>query len=53
MTTFTLAQTMVMVRKGEASPWPALVGLFWTSIAVAAVLFENALIEGSSHWLGR
>jgi len=39
MTTFTVAQTMQMVRRGEASPWPMLVGLFWTAISVAGVLF--------------
>ncbi|MSR55394.1 MAG: hypothetical protein EXS09_19230 [Gemmataceae bacterium] len=38
MTTFTLTQTFQMVRRGEASPWPMLAGLFWTTIAVAGVL---------------
>jgi O-antigen/teichoic acid export membrane protein len=38
MTTFTLAQTVQMVRRREASPWPAIIALGWTSIAVAGVL---------------
>ena len=43
MTTFTLAQTFFMVRRGAASPWPTLVGLFWTVVAVAGVLLMHAL----------
>jgi hypothetical protein len=38
MTTFTLAQTVQMVRRREASPWPAIIALGWTSVAVAGVL---------------
>jgi O-antigen/teichoic acid export membrane protein len=38
MTTFTLAQTVQMVRRREASPWPALIALGWTAVAVAGVL---------------
>lgn len=38
MSTFTLMQTYFMVRRREASPWPALLGLVWTAIAVAGVL---------------
>jgi O-antigen/teichoic acid export membrane protein len=39
ITTFTLGQTAQMVRRGEVSPWPAAIGLFWTAVAVAGVLF--------------
>jgi O-antigen/teichoic acid export membrane protein len=38
MTTFTLAQTVQMVRRREASPWPAVIALGWTAIAAAGVL---------------
>jgi O-antigen/teichoic acid export membrane protein len=38
MTTFTLAQTIQMVRRGRAAPWPALIGLGWTAVAIACVL---------------
>jgi O-antigen/teichoic acid export membrane protein len=38
MTTFTLAQTVQMVRHREASPWPALIALGWTAVAVVGVL---------------
>jgi len=38
MTTFTLAQTVQMVRRADASPWPAVLGLIWTALAVAGVL---------------
>jgi O-antigen/teichoic acid export membrane protein len=38
MTTFTLAQTVQMVRRREASPWPALIALGWMAVAVAGVL---------------
>lgn len=38
ITTFTLGQTVQMVRRGEVSPWPAAIGLFWTAVAVAGVL---------------
>ena len=38
MTTFTLAQTFQMVRRREASPWPALIAVGWTAVAVAGVL---------------
>ncbi|HJZ89910.1 MAG TPA: oligosaccharide flippase family protein [Gemmataceae bacterium] len=41
MTTFALAQTVQMVRRGETSPWPAFLGLAWTGAAVAAVLATN------------
>jgi O-antigen/teichoic acid export membrane protein len=37
-TTFTLAQTVQMVRRREISPWPALIALFWTAIATTTVL---------------
>lgn len=37
MTTFTLAQTVQMVRRRETSPWPALVAVGWTAVAVAGV----------------
>jgi O-antigen/teichoic acid export membrane protein len=38
MTTFTLVQTVQMVYRREASPWPALIALGWTAVAVAGVL---------------
>jgi O-antigen/teichoic acid export membrane protein len=38
MTTFTLAQTIQMIRRRETSPWPALIGLGWTIAAVAGVV---------------
>jgi O-antigen/teichoic acid export membrane protein len=38
MTTFTLAQTVQMVRRRDASAWPALVALGWTAVAAAGVL---------------
>lgn len=38
MTTFTLAQTAQMVRRRQASPWPALVAVGWTGVAVTGVL---------------
>ena len=38
MTTFTLAQTLQMVYRREASPWPTLIALGWTAVAVAGVL---------------
>lgn len=38
MTTFTLAQTVQMVHRREASPWPALIALAWTAFSVASVL---------------
>ena len=38
MTTFTLTQTLQMVRRREASPWPALIALGWTVVAVGGVL---------------
>ena len=38
MTTFTLAQTIQMVQRREASPWPAVVALGWTALAVVGVL---------------
>jgi O-antigen/teichoic acid export membrane protein len=38
MTTFTLAQTVQMVSRREASPWPALIALGWSAISVAGVL---------------
>lgn len=38
MTTFTLAQTVPMIRRGHTSPWPALLALGWTALAVAGVL---------------
>jgi len=38
MTTFTLAQTIQMVQRREASPWPALIALGWTTISVVGVL---------------
>jgi O-antigen/teichoic acid export membrane protein len=41
MTTFTLAQTGQMVRRGEASPWPGLIALVWTVVAVAGVLLVH------------
>jgi O-antigen/teichoic acid export membrane protein len=41
MTTFTLAQTGQMVRRGEASPWPGLLALVWTVVAVAGVLLVH------------
>lgn len=44
MTTFTLTQTVQMVRRREASPWPALLALGWTTVAVALVL--------ALHWEG-
>jgi O-antigen/teichoic acid export membrane protein len=37
MTTFTLAQTFQMVRRREASPWPALIAVGWTAVAVGGV----------------
>jgi O-antigen/teichoic acid export membrane protein len=42
MTTFTLAQTFQMVRRTHASPWPAIIGLGWTAVAVAGVLLLHA-----------
>jgi O-antigen/teichoic acid export membrane protein len=38
MSTFTVAQTTQMVRRGQMSPWPAVVALGWTTFAVASVL---------------
>jgi O-antigen/teichoic acid export membrane protein len=38
MTTYTIAQTIQLVRRGEASFWPMLIGLGWTVLAVAGVL---------------
>jgi hypothetical protein len=38
MTTFTLAQTAQMVWRKKAGPWPAVIGLGWTVIAVGGVL---------------
>lgn len=38
MATFTLAQTAQMVWRREASPWPALIALGWTGLAVGGVL---------------
>ncbi len=38
MTTYTIAQTIQLVRRGEASFWPMLIGLGWTAVAVAGVL---------------
>ena len=38
MTTFALAQTIQMVRRREASPWPVLTALVWTAVAVVGVL---------------
>jgi hypothetical protein len=38
MTTFAVAQAAQMVRRRLASPWPVLVGLAWTAVAVAGVL---------------
>jgi O-antigen/teichoic acid export membrane protein len=41
MTTFTFAQTVQMVRRGEASLWPAIIALFWTAVASAGVLLVH------------
>jgi O-antigen/teichoic acid export membrane protein len=41
MTTFTLAQTHQMVRRGEASAWPGLIALGWTVVAVVGVLLVH------------
>ena len=38
MTTFTLVQSVQMVYRREASPWPALIAFGWTAVAVAGVL---------------
>jgi O-antigen/teichoic acid export membrane protein len=38
MTTFTLVQTAQMMRRRLTSPWPAIIALGWTIIAVLAVL---------------
>ncbi|HEX3148131.1 MAG TPA: oligosaccharide flippase family protein [Gemmataceae bacterium] len=38
MTTFTLVQTAQMVYRRQTSPWPALIALGWTTIAVLGVL---------------
>lgn len=38
MTTFTLVQTIQMVRRREVSPWPFLMALGWTAIATTTVL---------------
>jgi O-antigen/teichoic acid export membrane protein len=38
MTTFTLTQTIQMVRRRETSPWPVVIALGWTTLAVAGVL---------------
>jgi hypothetical protein len=38
MTTFTLAQTVQMVRRRETSPWPGLIAFGWTVATAAAVL---------------
>ena len=42
MTTFTLAQTIQMVRRREASPWPAVISLGWTALAV---LVRSQLVQ--------
>ena len=42
MTTFTLTQTIQMVWRREATPWPALIALGWTASAVAGVLLLYA-----------
>jgi O-antigen/teichoic acid export membrane protein len=41
MTTFTFAQTVQMARRGETSPWPAIIALFWTAVASAGVLLVH------------
>jgi O-antigen/teichoic acid export membrane protein len=38
MTTFTVVQTVQMVRRREANAWPALIALCWTATATATVL---------------
>jgi hypothetical protein len=37
MSTFTLAQTIQMVWQGESRPWPALIAVGWTAVAVGGV----------------
>ena len=37
MSTFTLAQTVQMVRRREASPWPAVIALGWTVVSISGV----------------
>jgi O-antigen/teichoic acid export membrane protein len=36
--TFAIVLALQMIRRREASPWPTLVGLGWTAVAVAGVL---------------
>lgn len=41
MTTFTLVQTAMMVRRGLARPLPVVLGLAWTAAAIAGVLLAG------------
>ena len=41
MTTYVVGQTVQMLWRKEGSPWPLLIGLGWTTLAVAVVLLTS------------